>query len=1012
MSTDGGGGKPVPMHSSVFTTEPVPAQTIMYAADAANRMNLTDLVTNLDTDQPHEIPDGQTVIHIDIESAGKKKKKSKQTQFGWFSGVFGRCLLNIWGVIMYLRLGWVVGTAGLPLALMIVIGAVAITFLTALSLSAISTNGAVKGGGVYYLISRTLGPQYGGTIGVVFFVANAISSAMYTIGFTESFLGMIYSLVSSPVIHAEVDGRIVSTIIIILIVLVCLVGVGWVIKTDMFLLVLLVASILAFFVGIPFIQLLDRDTKGITGLSLTTLKDNLAPAFDSFGNSGQTVFTVFAIFFPACTGIMAGANISGDLKDASKAIPKGTLRAIFVSTIVYVIMVFALASVATRSEVEGEGLTRFNLIMSQITILSPLFYMGVFAATLSSALASFVGAPRILQKMCQDNLFPAIKFLGKGSGKNNEPYRAYAITFLITFASIMLNNLDLITPIISNFFLISYGSINYACFATSMGKSPGWRPSFRFYNRWLALLATALCIIIMFMASWVTAAVSIALCLAVFIYLHFNPPDVNWGDASQAALYNTALNATLKLNQTDMHVKNYRPQCLVLTGDLNTRPHLVRFAIQLAHARGVVVCGNVITSDQVDLDAIHQHTVEARKFLADRHVNAFYDVTTSKDTVTGARHLMLTSGLGRLRPDTVVIGFPHSWQADTSTVKTEEFIAVLREACLLNKGVVVLQNFDVDLAPLRAHPEGARDLLDRLQGDPGITIHSMDKLRGLVKDVVPFERSREFKQATRRHVGSIDVYWMVEDGGLTVLLPHVLRKHPAWSGCKLRIITTAREDNVESHTIKMRRIMADFRIKAEVVIIPEEFLTSGIPADDEKRHALQMTVSAAKTMSATTLPGVLMRTMQTDAQPRLTAEKTPTGPSTVFDIWRIDDDGELGASVVDDHDVSPFPMEDGTVSSEDEDEPGHDGLCLSDAAMLGEIPIPPLLRAKTLRFMRLARVMSTTSSGAALTVVNIPVPRLDVPINVLMAWMDLLSHEGRPTILMRGNGQTALTYDA
>lgn len=253
---------------------------------------------------------------------------------------------------------------------------------------------------------------------------------------------------------------------------------------------------------------------------------------------------MFAVFFPAVTGIMAGANLSGDLKDPSKAIPKGTLGAIGITFVSYILLIFvvglpclACAGVGCLSSNDPNatdttplgGLLFNKLIMKNISLWSPLVYVGVVAATLSSALASLVGAPRILQSVARDELFPlqAVTYFGKGHGPGDEPVRAYFLTFFINCCCVLIGNLNQIAPLISNFFMISYLFTNYACFASSQTNSPAWRPAFKYYNKWLSFFGALLCGVIMFLLDWVTALVTFAIGVCIFIYLTKLDPAVS-----------------------------------------------------------------------------------------------------------------------------------------------------------------------------------------------------------------------------------------------------------------------------------------------------------------------------------------------------------------------------------------------------------------------------------------------------------------------------------------------------
>ena len=277
-------------------------------------------------------------------------------RFGTFAGVFTPCVLTILGVIMFLRFGFVVGQAGVLAALLIVIASKSITLLTTLSLSAIATNTKVEGGGVYFLISRSLGPEFGGAIGLLFFVAQAFSVAMYVIGFTEALMNYLPDTVS-PALVATITNVIVFVCVAI--------GAGWTLKVQFFILVAVGASLVSFYLG------------AWQSFDSSLLAANIGPHF----SDGQSFWTMFALFFPAVTGIMAGANMSGDLQNPARSIPRGTLAAIFVTG-----MIYATEAVFLGGSRRHEALIGDNLILYDIALMPALIAAGVFAATISSAL--------------------------------------------------------------------------------------------------------------------------------------------------------------------------------------------------------------------------------------------------------------------------------------------------------------------------------------------------------------------------------------------------------------------------------------------------------------------------------------------------------------------------------------------------------------------------------------------------------------------------------------------------
>merc|ERR1719228_2110541 len=268
------------------------------------------------------------------------KMKGKVVKLGWINGVYMPCLLNIWGVMLFLRLTWVMGQCGIVQGLLVMTLCNVVTTITAISMSAVSTNGQIKGGGVYYMISRALGPEFGGAIGLMFTLANSIAVSMYIVGFAESLLDCLQEYVPgwSGMVDQDLsfrlnDVRIIGSATLVLIMLLGILGMDWVTRVQKFLLVLLICSQLDFVIGSFLSKPLQTSAKGFTGWSLETARENLGSNYED----GQSFFSVFAVFFPAVTGIVAGANMSGDLKDPASAIPKGTLGAIATTYVTYLL---------------------------------------------------------------------------------------------------------------------------------------------------------------------------------------------------------------------------------------------------------------------------------------------------------------------------------------------------------------------------------------------------------------------------------------------------------------------------------------------------------------------------------------------------------------------------------------------------------------------------------------------------------------------------------------------------
>ncbi|CAJ0568496.1 unnamed protein product, partial [Mesorhabditis spiculigera] len=481
-------------------------------------------------DEPGREEDKEKIEKLKAPDQGAGRKK-----FGWIEGVFVRCLLSIFGVILYLRISWVTGQAGIVLGILIV-------------------------------LLSTLGRRLFSDLPLTW-AGHALTSPP-----VQEFLDMLSELNFI---------RIVAMMFLLTMVAVIFIGTSFESKIQMGLLVLLLASIVDYFAGALILEpTMHTKVRGATALSMRTFLANLTPQF----GEKENFFTVFAIYFPAATGIMAGANISGDLANPQKAIPLGTLLAILATTIVYIFIVIFTGSTNVRHAdgilepmwdavgffvppnctiEEGGckyGLLNFYQVIEMQALFGPLITAGIFAATLSSALGSLVAAPKIFQAVCKDRLFPGIDYFGKGFGRDEEPRRAYALVAVLALLVILVGDLNAIAPIISNFFLASYAILNYACFDQSFADSPGFRPGFKYYNKWVSLAGSILCVVVMFIVSWITALLTFFFFALIFIYLWHRKPDVNWGSSTQAHSYRNALAGMVKLANTEEHVKNYRPQ--------------------------------------------------------------------------------------------------------------------------------------------------------------------------------------------------------------------------------------------------------------------------------------------------------------------------------------------------------------------------------------------------------------------------------------------------------------------
>ncbi|SVA87155.1 uncharacterized protein METZ01_LOCUS140009, partial [marine metagenome] len=423
---------------------------------------------------------------------------------GTFSGVFTPSVLTILGIILFRRLGYVVGSAGLGQAILMLSLATAISVLTSLSLSAIATNRKVRGGGDYYLISRSLGAEYGGALGLILYIAQAVSVAFYCIGFGEAYV----SLMGGTDQTVQVTAAIAATVLFGL----AYAGADLATRFQSGIMVVLIAALVSFFIGAG--QTMD-------GLTLDSAWTN--------PESGFEFWVVFAIFFPAVTGFTQGVSMSGDLKNPAKSLPIGTFLAVGISTIVYIVAMIVLAASLSLTELRSDYDS-----LKRIAAAPWLIDTGVLAATLSSALASFLGAPRILQALANDRLFAWLTPFGVGVGPHGNPRRGVILTAVIAITTIAAGDLNSIAAIVSMFFLVSYGLLNYATYVEAHGGSPSFRPRFKYFHARTSLAGTGLCAFVMLMVNPLASAVAVGILGILYQYLRRTATPVRWVDSRRA----------------------------------------------------------------------------------------------------------------------------------------------------------------------------------------------------------------------------------------------------------------------------------------------------------------------------------------------------------------------------------------------------------------------------------------------------------------------------------------------
>ncbi|OLT58853.1 amino acid permease [Moorena bouillonii] len=547
--------------------------------------------------------------------------QEKTSGLGTFGGVYTPSILTILGVIMYLRFGWVLGNVGLVGTLIIVTLSTSITFLTALSISAIATDRIVRAGGAYYMISRSLGIETGGAVGIPLYFAQALSVALYTIGFAESVVKTF----------PQLNQLYVALITTILVAILALTSASLAIRIQYFIMAAIVLSLIALFVG-------NHDYPyDVANIELWV-------------TSKESFWGVFAVFFPAVTGIMAGVNMSGDLRNPIRAIPIGTLAAVGTGYAVYMIVPIILSM-----RVGGDALIANPLIMRQMAFWGPSILLGVWGATLSSALGSILGAPRILQALARDGVLPRwMRFLGTGSGRDDEPRIGTAVTLGIATAAVCLGQLDIIAPVLSMFFLTTYLVLNVAAAIEGFLQSPSFRPSFK-VNWFLSLLGALGCLIVMFLINAFATVAAAVIVLGVYLWLQQRELRTAWGDVRRG-IWMALLRTGIFQISHHPDPKNWRPHILVLSGAPTKRWSLIELADALTHNRGLVTVSSILPSSSHSVAKQAQLEQTISEYLERRSVQALVRLVTAPDPFTGARQLVDTYGIGPLVPNTVLLG--------------------------------------------------------------------------------------------------------------------------------------------------------------------------------------------------------------------------------------------------------------------------------------------------------------------------------------------------------------------
>lgn len=677
-----------------------------------------------------------------VNSPSPNSESSKKG-LGTFGGVYTPSILTILGVIMYLRFGWVVGNVGLLGSFIIVTLSCSITFLTTLSISAIATDRVVRIGGAYYMISRSLGIETGGAVGIPLYFAQAFSVALYTLGFAESVVSAFGFL----------DQLYVALAVTVLVAILALTSAEIAIKTQYFIMAAIVLSLLSLVFG--------------SSLSETQI--------EMWGTSdGASFWQVFAVFFPAVTGIMAGINMSGDLENPTQSIPKGTLAAVGTGYAVYMLLPFLLA---TRAD--AATLTEDPLIMQRIALWGPAILLGVWGSTLSSAIGSILGAPRVLQALARDGVLPRwLSFLGKGSGAGDEPRIGTAVTLGIVIAAVSIGDLNLIAPVLTMFFLTTYMVLNVSAGIEGFLNSPSFRPLFRVH--WsLSALGALGCLAVMFLINPIATLMAGIIVVLIFIWLQRRELKTAWGDVRRGIWMMLLRTSLFQLGHSP-DAKNWRPNILVLSGAPMQRWGLIELANSLSHNRGLFTVTSILPTGSREVPQQENMEETISNYLRRRGVQALVRVLTAPDPYEGAERLVEIYGLGQVVPDTVMLG-------DSEDLESRE-----RYCSLITR------------------------------------LHQAERNVVIFREA---QKSIPSKQHIHRNYRQIDVWWggLHANGSLMMILADLLRSDIDWRSAKIYLkLVVADQTAAKQARANLNRLTETLRIQAE----PSVMVAHGRPFED------------------------------------------------------------------------------------------------------------------------------------------------------------------------------------
>uniref|UniRef100_A0A914BUW3 Solute carrier family 12 member 6 n=1 Tax=Acrobeloides nanus TaxID=290746 RepID=A0A914BUW3_9BILA len=986
----------------------------------------------------------------------REESKKAKANLGVMLGVYLPTIQHILGVTMFIRLAWCVGVAGVGQTFLMLALCCICTFLTCISVSAVATNGVIEGGGAYFMISRNLGPEFGSAVGILFYLANTIATSMYLVGGVEILLLYIFPglTIGGEEVHTDThfwgmmsnNLRLYGTILLLIEFVIVAMGVRFVQMLAPVSLVCVVLSILACYAGgiektlypnsaqnvcmlgdhllqarlvLPpgadiseicdycthvntsfslidricpnntcttdFLSTNLRCVSGYPGFASDSLIQNLPASYPKFGEYDTdktankntevfqdvttTFFLLLAIYFPAVTGILTGTNMSGDLANPQKSIPTGTIAAQLTTSFVYFSLALCFgASIAPPllKDKYGQSLNG-GMVVAYLAWPSPwVLLIGSFLSTFGAALQCLCSAPRLLQAIGKDNVIPILAPFAKVT-KKNEPFYGLILTTIIAELAILMGAMDTIAAVVDFFFLMCYAFINLICALHSLLGAPNWRPRYTYYHWTLSLLGAGLCFFIMFSTHWDYSLIVLILCFAIYKYVEYKGAKKEWGDGIRGLALSTAQYSLMKIDERDPHPKNWRPQILVLHSMPWSRElvdirylNLINMASQLKAGRGLTMVVSFIRGDPNSTEDRKKSEEIKRRMQFDMEQTRLRGFAKAliygEDQITGSLHTLIQSiGIGGLRPNCMLISWPTK-DYGSESIDSE------------------YQTFTDKL--LAASANGMSLLVAK-----GIT---------------------EFPSRVKL-TGTIDVYWIVQDGGLCILMAFLLKQNKVWRNCKLRVIAIALpEDNNTKLQQNLQDYVYQLRIDAKIKVVELSDPQISKTAFErtllmEERRTIQRQMAQGK--KAQTILNNYQRSTNPATLSPDEENKKSTDDNSTSGTPEVERKGPLVTPVMDfseDHQLSPVSTPLDNMTEEEK-----------------EAKLKALDRKKVHKMhtaIRLNEIILENSSDSQLVLLNLPKPpRNKEGVDDYFHYLEVLSDNVKRVLFVRGTGAEVIT---